>query len=133
MNGQTIKLKVDVSITTMVCWVRLLSTAEERKIELLKENGFNAIRCAHNQVSEALLDACDRLGMLVIHETFDQWQQAKRNNDYHQYFDAWSEYDLKASLRRDRNHPSIIMWSIGNEVAQRADAEEKKLQKDWCL
>lgn len=130
LNGQTIKLKGGcIHHDNGLLGAAAIDRAEERKIELLKENGFNAIRCAHNQVSEALLDACDRLGMLVIHETFDQWQQAKRNNDYHQYFDAWSEYDLKASLRRDRNHPSIIMWSIGNEVAQRADAEGEEIAK----
>lgn len=80
---------------------------------------------AHNQVSEYFLDACDRLGMLVIHETFDQWQKAKREQDYHQFFDEWSDWDLAASVRRDRNHPSIIMWSIGNEVEQRADEPEE--------
>jgi len=130
LNGQTIKLKGGcIHHDNGLLGAAAIDRAEERKIELLKENGFNAIRCAHNQVSETLLNACDRLGMLVIHETFDQWQQAKRNNDYHQYFDAWSEYDLKASLRRDRNHPSIIMWSIGNEVAQRADAEGEEIAK----
>lgn len=98
-----------------------LNRAEEKKVELLKSNGYNAVRCAHNQISESFLDACDRLGMLVIHETFDQWQKAKRADDYHQYFDECSDKDLIASVRRDRNHPSIIMWSIGNEIEQRAD------------
>lgn len=130
LNGKTIKLKGGcIHHDNGLLGAAAIDRAEEKKIELLKENGFNAIRCAHNQVSEYLLEACDRLGMLVIHETFDQWQQAKRDNDYHQYFDDWSEYDLVASLRRDRNHPSIIMWSIGNEVAQRADPEGEEIAK----
>ena len=104
-----------------------IDRAEERKVELLKANGYNAVRCAHNQVSEHFLDACDKHGILVIHETFDQWQRAKREQDYHQFFDEWSDYDLAASVRRDRNHPSIIMWSIGNEVEQRADEPEGDL------
>ena len=98
-----------------------LDRAEERKVELMKANGFNAVRCSHNLPSEYFLQACDKLGLLVIDEVFDQWQQAKRPQDYHQYFDEWSEHDMTTMLRRDRNHPSIIMWSIGNEIAERAD------------
>lgn len=98
-----------------------IARADERKVELLKANGYNAVRCSHNLASENFLNACDRLGMLVIHETFDQWLSAKRPEDYHQYFNEWSTSDLSAGIRRDRNHPSIIMWSIGNEIPDRAD------------
>ena len=87
----------------------------------MKAHGFNAVRCSHNLPSEYFLQACDRLGLLVIDEVFDQWQQAKRPQDYHQFFDEWSEHDIATMVRRDRNHPSIIMWSIGNEIAERAD------------
>lgn len=125
LNGKPLKLKGGcIHHDNGLLGAVAIDRAEARKVELMKANGFNAVRCAHNQVSEYFLDACDRLGMLVIHETFDQWQQAKRDNDYHRFFDEWSDYDLAASVRRDRNHPSIIMWSIGNEIAQRADEPE---------
>lgn len=96
--------------------------AEERKIELLKQNGFNAIRCAHNPPSPALLDACDRLGMLVINEAFDVWAEGKRPNDYHLYFEEWWQKDLESMISRDQNHPSVIMWSIGNEIPNKRDS-----------
>ncbi len=93
--------------------------AEERKIELLKASGFNAVRCAHNPPSPAFLDACDRLGMLVIDEAFDCWRDGKNPNDYSVAFaDDW-ENDLGSMVLRDRNHPSIIMWSTGNEILER--------------
>ncbi len=90
--------------------------AEERKIELLKSAGYNAIRCAHNPPAPALLDACDRLGFLVIDETFDAWTSSKVPNDYHLYFNEWWQRDTQAMVKRDRNHPSVILWSIGNEI-----------------
>ncbi len=128
LNGKSVKLKGGcIHHDNGLLGAAAIDRAEERKVELLKANGYNAVRCAHNQVSESFLDACDRLGMLVIHETFDQWQNAKREADYHQYFDEWSDSDQAASVRRDRNHPSIIMWSIGNEIAQRADIPEGDL------
>lgn len=128
LNGKSMKLKGGcVHHDNGLLGAAAIDRAEERKVELMKANGYNAVRCAHNQVSEHFLDACDRLGMLVIHETFDQWQKAKREQDYHQFFDEWSDWDLAASVRRDRNHPSIIMWSIGNEVEQRADEPEGDL------
>lgn len=128
LNGKFLKLKGGcIHHGNGLLGAAAIDRAEERKVELMLANGYNAVRCAHNQVSEHFLNACDRLGMLVIHETFDQWQQAKRSNDYHQYFDEWSDKDLAASVRRDRNHPSIIMWSIGNEIAQRADQPEGDL------
>lgn len=128
LNGKSLKLKGGcIHHDNGLLGAVAIDRAEERKVELMKANGYNAVRCSHNQVSEHFLDACDRLGMLVIHETFDQWQRPKRELDYHQYFDEWSDHDLAASLRRDRNHPSIIMWSIGNEVEQRADEPEGDL------
>ena len=115
LNGKPVKLKGGcIHHDNGLLGAVAIDRAEERKVELMKANGYNAVRCSHNQVSEHFLDACDRLGMLVIHETFDQWQAAKREQDYHQFFDEWSDRDLSASVRRDRNHPSIIMWSIGN-------------------
>ena len=93
--------------------------SEERKVEVLKASGFNAIRCAHNPPAPAFLEACDRLGMLVIDEAFDCWRDGKNIGDYHVAFDDWWQRDLDAMVYRDRNHPSIIIWSIGNEVKER--------------
>jgi beta-galactosidase len=98
--------------------------AEERKIELMKAAGYNAVRCAHNIPAPAMLDACDRLGMLVIDETFDCWRMGKNPNDYHLYFEDWWQRDTETMVKRDRNHPSIIMWSIGNEVGERTGASD---------
>ncbi len=93
--------------------------SEARKVELLKANGYNAIRCAHNPPSPAFLNACDRLGMLVIDEAFDCWREGKTPYDYHVAFADWWDRDIESMVLRDRNHPSIIMWSIGNEVRER--------------
>ena len=97
--------------------------AEERRVEIMKANGFNAIRTSHNPPSEAFLNACDRLGMLVIDETFDMWERPKNQNDYHRFFKEWWKKDVEAMILRDRNHPSIIFWSIGNEINERADTK----------
>jgi beta-galactosidase len=90
--------------------------AEERRVELLKASGFNAIRCSHNPPAPAFLDACDRQGMLVIDETFDMWNDGKNENDYHIYFQKWWKKDIESMIKRDFNHPSVILWSIGNEI-----------------
>ncbi|MEZ5071514.1 MAG: glycoside hydrolase family 2 TIM barrel-domain containing protein [Bacteroidales bacterium] len=94
--------------------------AEHRRVLLLKENGFNAIRTSHNPPSESFLEACDELGMLVIDEAFDMWEVPKRERDYHRHFAAHWRDDLTAMIRRDRNHPSVILWSFGNEIPERA-------------
>ncbi len=99
-----------------------IDRAEERKIEVLKTNGYNAIRCSHNPPSQIFLDICDRLGMLVIDEAFDMWNKSKISDDYHLYFKDWWNKDLTNMILRDRNHPSIILWSVGNEVPDRADS-----------
>jgi beta-galactosidase len=97
--------------------------AEERRVEILKKAGFNAVRTAHNPPSPAFLDACDRLGVLVIDEAFDCWMTGKRKDDYHRHFREWWERDLDGMVLRDRNHPSIILWSIGNEIPDREKPE----------
>ncbi len=95
-----------------------IDRAEERKIEILKKQGYNAIRLSHNPPSPQLLDACDKLGMLVIDEAFDMWERSKTPDDYHIYFKDWWQKDISSMVLRDRNHPSIIMWSIGNEIPE---------------
>ena len=97
--------------------------AEERKVEMLKQAGFNAVRTSHNIPSEAFLDACDRLGMLVVDEAFDGWREAKNKYDYSTIFDSCWVEDTKTMVLRDRNHPSIFCWSIGNEVIERKKIE----------
>ena len=93
--------------------------AEIRKVRLMKESGFNLIRTAHNPTTRAFLDACDSLGMLVIGEAFDGWRTAKNPYDYSTLIDSCYQEDIHAMVKRDRNHPSIICWSIGNEVIER--------------
>jgi beta-galactosidase len=106
---------------------RAYDRAEERKIELLKQAGFNAIRTAHNPPSQALLDACDRLGMLVINEAFDTWKDAKNTFDYNMFFAGNWEKDITNFVLRDRNHPSVIMWSTGNEIYNKERPEVIKI------
>ena len=95
--------------------------ALERQIQILKEMGCNAIRTSHNPPAPELLDVCDRLGMVVMDESFDCWKRGKTKNDYHLLFDDWHEKDWRAELRRDRNHPSIVLWSIGNEIGEQGN------------
>ncbi len=122
LNGQPFKLKGGcVHHDNGPLGAAALDRAEERRVELLKANGFNAIRTSHNPPSPAFLEACDRLGMLVIDEAFDQWEQAKNPQDYHRFFKEWCERDIADMVRRDRNHPSVLFWSIGNEVHERFD------------
>lgn len=100
--------------------------AEYRKVKLMKEAGFNAVRTSHNPPSEAFLRACDELGLLVIDEAFDGWRVKKNDYDYSTLIDQWWQEDLKAMVLRDRNHPCIFCWSIGNEVIERKKLEVVK-------
>ena len=93
--------------------------AEQRKLEILKANGFNAIRASHNPPSKTLLDACDRLGIFVMDEAFDVWRQPKVPDDFHSFFQEWWKKDLTNLILRDRNHPSVIIWSVGNEIPEK--------------
>jgi len=117
INGKTVLLKGGcVHHDKRLLGSAAYDRAEERRVELLKASGFNAIRCAHNPPSPAFLDACDRLGMMVIDESFDMWKDGKNPQDFHLYFKDWWKQDIESMVLRDRNHPSIIMWSIGNEI-----------------
>ena len=108
--------------------------AEERKVALLKKYGFNAVRCSHNIPSEHFLHACDSIGLIVIDEAFDQWLVAKNTDDYHKWFKDYSDRDIQTMVRRDRNHPSVLFWSIGNEIPGRIEASgmdaAKRLRED---
>jgi beta-galactosidase len=105
--------------------------ATERQLEILKGAGVNAIRTSHNPPSPELLELCDRMGLLVMDESFDMWKISKipNGNGYSKYFDEWSERDARDLARRDRNHPSIIMWSIGNEIPEQGRSEGAAMAK----
>lgn len=100
--------------------------AIEKRFEMLKKMGTNAIRTSHNPPSPEFLDLADKMGFIVMDEAFDMWYGAKTANDYARFFNNWSERDIKDMVRRDRNHPSVIMWSIGNEIAQASDQNAAK-------
>jgi len=103
-----------------------LPDAEERKVRVLKSLGYNAARTAHNPPSEALLDACDRLGLLVLDEIFDNWKRGKGSN-YDEYFDRWWRKDVQAWVRRDRNHPCVVAYSIGNEIPEQSEPDGERI------
>lgn len=135
LNGQAMKIKGGcIHHDNGPLGARAYDRAEERRVEILKAAGYNAIRSSHNPPSPAFLDACDRLGMLVINETFDMWSEAKNPADYHLYFNDWWQRDVESMVLRDRNHPSIFLWSIGNEIPERAvpkGVEEARMQRDF--
>ncbi len=106
--------------------------AIERQLQIMKDMGVNAIRTSHNPPAPELLELCDRMGLLVQDEAFDMWRKRKSPYDYAQYFDEWHERDLTDHIKRDRNHASVFMWSIGNEVLEQwthADADTLSLQE----
>ncbi len=122
LNGKSIKLNGgclhhDNGILGAAAW----KDAEIRKVQLMKQAGYNAARTSHNPPSEAFLDACDSLGLLVIDEAFDGWRSAKNTYDYSTLFDQWFKTDIEAMVRRDRNHPSVFCWSVGNEIIERKE------------
>jgi beta-galactosidase len=103
--------------------------AIERQLEIMKSLGCNAIRTSHNPPAPELLDLCDRMGFLVMDEAFDEWKLSKTMFGYGRLFDEWSEKDLADMIRRDRNHPSIILWSIGNEIPEQNDPNAFEIAK----
>ncbi len=109
--------------------------ATERQLAMMKDMGCNAIRTSHNPPSVELLDICDSLGLMVQVEAFDEWKNGKNANGYGEFFDAWAEKDLSAMIRRDRNHPSVITWSIGNEIREQgmpAGKDMARMLTDIC-
>lgn len=103
--------------------------ATERQMEIMKSMGVNALRTSHNPPSPEMLQVCDRLGILVQVEAFDEWKMGKVPNGYNKYFDEWHETDLRDMIKRDRNHPSVIMWSIGNEILEQGREDGWKVAK----
>ena len=119
LNGKHIKLKgVNNHHDLGALGAAFNYRAAERQLEMLAEMGGNALRTSHNLPSPELLDLADKMGFLVMDESFDVWARQKTPNDYHLVYDQWHEQDVRAMLRRDRNHPSIIIWSVGNEVGE---------------
>jgi beta-galactosidase len=128
LNGRKVKLKgVNLHHDLGPLGTAVNRRATERQLEIMKEMGVNAIRTAHNPPSPEQLEFCDEMGILVIDETFDEWTQAKYGvpNGYNIWFEEWAELDTRALIKRDRNHPSVIMWSIGNEIPE-LDTEHGK-------
>lgn len=103
--------------------------ATERQLVMMKEMGANAIRTSHNPPSLELLKICDSIGLMVQVESFDEWKNGKNANGYGDFFDAWAEKDLTAMIKRDRNHPSVVMWSIGNEIREQGMEEGYKIAR----
>ncbi|MCI0661465.1 MAG: DUF4982 domain-containing protein [Acidobacteria bacterium] len=128
LNGELIRLNGVCNHHDLGALGTAINTrALERQLEIMQEMGVNAIRTSHNPPAAELLDLCDRMGILVIDEAFDCWKRAKKKNDYHLLFDDWHEKDFRALIRRDRNHPSVIGWSIGNEIGEQRGAEGHRL------
>ena len=117
INGETVNLRgACIHHDNGVIGAATFARAEERRVEILKAAGFNALRSAHNPMSPAMLDACDRLGMLVMDEAFDMWTMSKSDDDYARSFPEWWERDVDAMVDKDFNHPSVVLYSIGNEI-----------------
>ena len=120
LNGEPVKLYgACVHHDNGIVGAASTRAAEERRVRILKENGFNAIRTAHNPPSAVMLDVCDRLGMMVIDEIFDCWRVGKKEFDYHRFYDGYWEADTRSMVLRDRNHPAVVLWSTGNEIPEK--------------
>ena len=131
LNGKNMKINGVCMHHDLGCLgAALYEDALHRQLLRLKEMGANAIRCSHNPPSPELLNMCDSMGFIVMDESFDMWRRRKTKNDYARFFDQWHERDLTDLVLRDRNHPSVMMWSIGNEVLEQwssADADTLSL------
>ena len=132
LNGERVKINGVCLHHDLGCLGAAVNRrAIERQLEILQDMGCNGIRCSHNPPAPELLDLCDSMGFIVMDETFDMWRKKKTDHDYARYFDEWHERDLTDLVLRDRNHPSVFMWSIGNEVLEQwtdASADTLDLQ-----
>ncbi len=133
VNGNPVKLRgACIHHDNGVLGAATYYDAEYRRIRIMKEAGFNAIRMSHHPASPALLRACDELGMYVMDETFDMWHRFKGDSDYALFFEEWWEKDTEAMVRKDYNHPSVILYSVGNEIPEIGTNHGAKTCHDLC-
>ncbi len=125
LNGESVKIKgVCLHHDLGALGAAINLRAIERQLEIMKAMGANAVRTAHNPPAPEVLDLCDQMGLMVMDEMFDMWAKKKTTYDYSQYWEEWHEQDLRDFIKRDRNHPSVIMWSIGNEIIEQYNHED---------
>jgi len=130
LNGKQVKMKgVNLHHDGGAVGAAVPERVWERRLEVLKAGGCNAIRTAHNIMAPEFMDLCDKMGFLVMDEVFDEWEEGKRDYTYKIYYKDWYEKDLLAMVKRDRNHPSVVMWSIGNEIPDQSSVRGPMLAK----
>ncbi|QJD97280.1 DUF4982 domain-containing protein [Mucilaginibacter robiniae] len=123
LNGESVKIKgVCLHHDEGALGAAVNTRAMERQLQILKDMGCNAIRTSHNPPAPEFLDLCDRMGFIVMDEAFDMWEKKKNKHDYHEDFKKWHKRDLEDQVKRDRNHPSVFLWSIGNEIREQFDS-----------
>ena len=131
LNGQPLKILGVCNHHDLGALGAAVNTrAIERQLEILKAMGCNAIRTAHNPPATELLDLCDKMGFIVMDEAFDMWKKRKNRQDYSVDFEQWHKADLEDQVKRDRNHPSVFIWSIGNEIREQFDSTGKTIAKE---
>ncbi len=131
LNGQHVKLNGVCEHHDLGALGAAVNTrAIQRQLEILKGMGCNAIRTSHNPPAPELLDLCDQMGFIVMDEAFDMWKRPKRKYDYHLYWDEWHVKDLTDQIIRDRNHPCVFIWSVGNEIPNNPPTAGIRKQKN---
>ena len=134
INGRRVQVKGVCDHHDLGCLGSAVNRrAIQRQLQILKGMGCNAIRTSHNPPDPALLELCDAMGFVVMDEAFDEWKHSKTPRGYGRFFDEWSERDIVSMLRRDRNHPSIVLWSIGNEIPEQDAANGYEMSKRWSI
>jgi beta-galactosidase len=133
INGEPVELRgACIHHDNGVLGAATIPRADERRVEIMKGAGYNALRSAHHPMSREMLAACDRLGMFVMDEAFDMWTEQKNDDDYGRVFPDWWETDVDAMVRKDRNPPSVIMYSIGNEIPDTGSAAGARIGRAIC-
>ncbi len=131
LDGKSMKIRGVCDHHDLGCLGAAINTrAIERQLEILKNMGCNGIRTSHNPPAPELLQLCDKMGFLVLDEAFDMWKEPKTEYDYHLNWDQWHKRDIQDMVLRDRNHPSVIMWSIGNEIPEQGDTSGIRIARE---
>ncbi|MGK7395718.1 MAG: beta-galactosidase GalB [Candidatus Cyclobacteriaceae bacterium M3_2C_046] len=131
LNGEPVKIRGVCNHHDLGCLGAAFNMrAKQRQLEILKSMGVNAIRTAHNPPAPQLLDLCDQMGFIVMDEAFDEWAKGKTKYGYAQYWQQWHEKDLEDLIRRDRNHPSVFVWSVGNEILEQWDSTGQTIVRE---